>query len=444
MRSEYPSTGPPRTRVRDRRGLIAAVSALLLVGTMFTVQSPASAAAPPTPAGWTQTFLDDFTGGGLGGSWQVIEGTQYPGGPSNFGTGEVEVSTRAAVSVAGGNLSITARGQGLGPWTAARIETNRQDFQPPPGGKLRVEARLRLPEAPNGQSAGYWPAFWMMGAPQRADRWSWPMIGEIDIMENVNGANRVWGTQHCGWMSNDPRGPNVCNEKDGIGNGGMSGGAPVTCGAGAQACTKSFHRYTIDWSRADQSVTWYVDGRQVHRTQRGGNIRADVWDMGFNHGFFIILNLAIGGEMPVNTLGPLNGATGGGGHLDADYVVAYTGGANAPAPPMGSGDPSDPTPPPPVGPAPPPPPVGPTPPPPPPAGGGSWAPNTSYSVGQIVTYGPQSYTCRQSHTSQVTWEPPTYWLCGCRPRAAAGLGDVVVCRYRRGGGRPRPHHPQDP
>ncbi len=55
------------------------------------------------------------------------------------------------------------------------------------------------------------------------------------------------------------------------------------------------------------------------------------------HGFFIILNIAMGGEMPANTLGPINGATTGGGHLDADYVAAYTGPANAPPPPTGDG-----------------------------------------------------------------------------------------------------------
>src|SRR6185295_13540244 len=94
--------------------------------------------------------------------------------------------------------------------------------------------------------------------------------------------------------------------------------------------------------------TFYVDGRQVWRVQRGGNINAGTWDQAFgSHGFFIILNIAMGGEMPANTLGPLNGATTGGGHLDADYVVAYTGPANAPAPPVGPPGGTEPAPPPP-------------------------------------------------------------------------------------------------
>jgi beta-glucanase (GH16 family) len=315
----------PRRRPRLRL-LAVAATAVTLAGASMWVSVHAQAAAPPVPTGWTQTFLDDFNGSSLSGNWRVSEGTSYPGGPSNFGTGEVEASSRNNVAVNNGAMSITARGGGLGPWTAARIETNRQDFQPPAGGKLRVEARLKLPEAPGGQSAGYWPAFWMLGAPYRGNWWNWPGIGEFDIMENVNGANRTWQTMHCG---TSPGGP--CNEKSGVGNGGPSG-CTVT------ACTKGFHRYTLDWSAADRSATWYVDGRQVWRTQRGVNVDPGAWDAATNHGFFIILNIAMGGEMPCNTLGCLNGATGGGGHLDADYVAVYTGGANAPPPPPGSGD----------------------------------------------------------------------------------------------------------
>ncbi|MEV4512814.1 discoidin domain-containing protein [Dactylosporangium sp. NPDC049525] len=318
----------PETRHRTRiRILAAAAVAAAVVAVPVATAFHAEAAAPPTPTGWTPNFLDDFTGNSLnGGNWQVDAGTSYPGGPANFGTGEVETSSASAVSVANGNLRITATGGGLGPWTAARIETNRADFQPPAGGKLRVEARLQLPEAPNGNSAGYWPAFWMLGGPYRGNWWNWPGVGEFDIMESVNGANRTWQTMHCG---TSPGG--VCNEKSGVGNGGPSGCTPM-------ACTKGMHRYTLDWSRADNSATWYVDGRQVWRTQRGGNIDPAAWDAATNHGFIIILNLAMGGEMPCNTLGCLSSGTGGGGHLDVDYVAAYTGPANAPPPALGPGD----------------------------------------------------------------------------------------------------------
>jgi predicted carbohydrate-binding protein with CBM5 and CBM33 domain len=48
-----------------------------------------------------------------------------------------------------------------------------------------------------------------------------------------------------------------------------------------------------------------------------------------------------------------------------------------------------------------------------PGNGGSWVPNTSYSVGASVTYGGLAYTCRQAHTSLLGWEPPNVpalWL----------------------------------
>jgi beta-glucanase (GH16 family) len=172
-----PQTVAPHSANRGRahiRLVAMTTAALLVVGSTIAAALDAQAAAPPTPTGWTQNFLDDFNGNALSGNWRIDQGTSYPGGPADFGTGEVETSTPTAVSVANGVMSITARGQGTGGWTAARIETNRQDFQPPPGGKLRVEARLKLPEAPNGQSAGYWPAFWMLGGPYRGNWWNWP------------------------------------------------------------------------------------------------------------------------------------------------------------------------------------------------------------------------------------------------------------------------------
>jgi hypothetical protein len=329
-----PPTASRATRVRRRVKILVTSAAVLTLGLGFVAVTNEANAAVPTFSGWTPTFSEDFTGGALSGSWRVSEGTSYPGGPANFGTGEVEVSSRNNVSVAGGVMSITARGNGMGPWTAARIETNRQDFRPPAGGKLRVEASLRLPEAPNGASAGYWPAFWMLGGPYRGNWWNWPMVGEFDIMEQVNGANRVWSTVHCG---TSPGGP--CNEKSGVGNGG-----PVGCQG--TPCTKGFHRYTMDWNDGDKSATFFLDGRQTWRVQRGGNIPANIWDQAFgSHGFFIILNIAMGGEMPCNTLGCLNGATQGGGHLDAEYVGAWTGPANAPAPPIGPGGGGTPPPP---------------------------------------------------------------------------------------------------
>ena len=56
-----------------------------------------------------------------------------------------------------------------------------------------------MPNVTGAAALGYWPAFWMLGSPNRADRWSWPGIGEFDIMENVQGLNWSYDVLHCGF-----------------------------------------------------------------------------------------------------------------------------------------------------------------------------------------------------------------------------------------------------
>ena len=102
------------------------------------------------------------------------------------------------VDVRNGNLYITPQRDDAGAWTSARVETTRADFKPPAGGVMRVESRLQMPNVTGTAALGYWPAFWMLGGPYRADRWSWPRVGEFDIMENVNGLNWTYNVLHCG------------------------------------------------------------------------------------------------------------------------------------------------------------------------------------------------------------------------------------------------------
>ena len=69
-----------------------------------------------------------------------------------------------------------------------------------------------MPNVTGTAAEGYWPAFWMLGAPYRGNYQNWPSVGELDIMENVQGLNTVWATMHCG---TNPGGP--CNETTGLG-----------------------------------------------------------------------------------------------------------------------------------------------------------------------------------------------------------------------------------
>ncbi len=168
-------------------------------------------------------------------------------------------------AIAGGNLVITAKKESVGgqPYTSARMTTYGKFTQT----YGRIEARIKLP---TGQ--GMWPAFWMLGA--NITSVSWPQCGELDIMETVNNTALNYGTMH--W--------NV--------NGHVSYGntTPVT--------TKSdYHVYAIEWDANE--IRWYVDDT-LYQT---GNIKDNINTTGaFHLPFFIILNLAVGGDFPGSTV----------------------------------------------------------------------------------------------------------------------------------------------
>jgi beta-glucanase (GH16 family) len=308
-------SGLPGRRRPVKGALVALLGALSLAAAATTaLTAPANASAPTPPPSWTQVFLDDFDGARGSGvnenNWQYDIGTSYPGGPANWGTGEVETMTDSTSNVSldgNGNLRITPLRDSAGKWTSGRIETKRTDFQPPAGGKLRVEARIQVPNVTGTAAEGYWPAFWMLGAPYRGNYWNWPGVGEIDIMENTQGLNKVWATLHCG---TSPGGP--CNENVGIGN---STACPNT------TCQSGFHTYSMEWDRSvsPEAMRFYVDGVNYH-TVTANQVDATTWANATNHGFFIILNVAMGGAFPDAFGGGLDGGTEPGHPMVVDYV----------------------------------------------------------------------------------------------------------------------------
>ncbi|MDT0439590.1 MULTISPECIES: glycoside hydrolase family 16 protein [Streptomyces] len=325
----------PHRRRPLRRVLVAAFATLGLAAAATTVSAPsADASAPTPPSGWSQVFLDDFNGtAGSGvstGNWQYDLGTSYPGGAANWGTGEVETMTNSTNNVSldgNGNLRITPLRDSAGRWTSGRIETNRTDFQPPAGGKLRVEARIQMPNVTGVAAEGYWPAFWMLGAPYRGNYQNWPGVGELDIMENVQGLNKVWATVHCG---TNPGGP--CNETTGIGNSTACPGS---------TCQSGFHTYSMEWDRSvsPEAIRFYVDGVNYH-TVKANQVDATTWANATNHGYFIILNVAMGGGFPDAFGGGLDGDTQPGHPMLVDYVQVLqsgSGGGTTP-PPTGNRD----------------------------------------------------------------------------------------------------------
>jgi hypothetical protein len=316
-----------RERVPRRLKLLAGLAAL---GLLAGVAADRATAAPPPAPGWTTVWVDDFGGSGrLSDRWLYRIGTQIPGGPPNWGTGEVEYNTDSTANVTrrGGSLHITALRDTAGQWTSGRVETARDDFQPPPGGVLAVEGRMQLPNVTGAAGLGYWPAFWMLGTPYRGNHWNWPGVGEIDIMENVQGVNTLWATMHCG---TSPGGE--CNEKD-----GRSANTP----GGSPSLQAGMHTYRVEWdeSVSPQQIRWYLDGRHFH-TVRQDQISPGTWSAAFDHGYYVILNVAIGGEFPAKQGGGPTAGTASGGALVVDYVRVLT------RPGSGGGTPPPPTPPP--------------------------------------------------------------------------------------------------
>ncbi len=134
----------------------------------------------------------------------------------------------------------------------------------------RIEARIKLPR---GQ--GIWPAFWMLG--HDIGQVGWPESGEIDIMEHIGREpNQVHGTIH---------GPGYSGA-EGIGRGTtLPGGDPVA---------DDFHVFAVDWT--PESITWSLDGVAFSTLSPGDLPSGARWV--YDHPFFIILNVAVGGYWP--------------------------------------------------------------------------------------------------------------------------------------------------
>ncbi len=209
---------------------------------------------------------DDFEGlfGDLpdASKWTFEEGN----GTDGWGNQELQYYTNRPenVSLDGeGNLAIVARDESFGgqPFTSARIKTEGL-FEQAYG---RFEARMKLPWGP-----GMWPAFWLLG--NNCETETWPQCGEIDIMEyRGQQPTLVHGSVH---------GP------------GYSGGSPVTKSFVLEnnRFDVDFHVFAIEWGVG--FIDYYVDDNLYQRITPNDVSGEWVYD----HDFFIVLNLAIGGN----------------------------------------------------------------------------------------------------------------------------------------------------
>ncbi|MEO8916557.1 MAG: glycoside hydrolase family 16 protein [Polyangiaceae bacterium] len=228
--------------------------------------STGAATASKCPSSsWKLVWSDDFDGA----SGTAVDGSKwaYDSGP-NWYNGELQDYTTGAANASldgNGDLVIEARKEAREgrQYTSARLKTE--------GIKTftygRFEARMKLPHG-----NGMWPAFWMLGGS------TWPDTGEIDVMENLGREPSIThGTMH---------GP------------GYSGAAGPTASytlPGGAALSDNFHVFAVEWEA--NAIRWYVD-ETLYSTKTKADINGGTWV--FDHGFFMLLNLAVGGDWPGN------------------------------------------------------------------------------------------------------------------------------------------------
>src|SRR5438128_1713769 len=229
-------------------------------------------AAPPTV--WSLVWSDEFNGP-TGAAVDATKWTAEVGG-SGWGNNELEYyTTRTAnayqsdglLAIKAINEHYTGSDNVTREYTSARLIT-RNKFSPQYG---RLEARIKMPF---GQ--GIWPAFWMLG--NDIGSVGWPQCGEIDIMENIGREpGIIHGTIHGPGYSGD----------HGIGS---SYSLPID-----QRFADAFHTFAVEWE--PNVVRFYCDGI-LYKTLTPANLPGGTTWV-YNHPFFILMNLAVGGYWPL-------------------------------------------------------------------------------------------------------------------------------------------------
>ncbi|MGI4741547.1 MAG: glycoside hydrolase family 16 protein [Janthinobacterium lividum] len=183
---------------------------------------------------------------------------------------QATTNSRNNVTLSNGNLNITAIKENYNgrSYTSGRIITKgKKEFT---FGRLDVRAKL-----PKGK--GIWPAIWMLGA--NDSQVSWPACGEIDIMELKGSTPTVnLSTVHFG--------NTVATHQ----YKGTSYALPSTAGGDFST---DFHIFSL--VRSQNKMEFYADGAKYYTLTSN-----DVAPYPFNNPFYVILNLAVGGDFDGN------------------------------------------------------------------------------------------------------------------------------------------------
>lgn len=204
-------------------------------------------------------------------------------------------SSNANIQLSGGqSLQIVPlKSSSTGEWTSGRIES-KKTWWAKHGKVMRVEAQLR--QGDSLQKQGMWPAFWMLGDSIRHGT-EWPLCGELDIFERVNGDLTGYGTVHCGQADGG-----VCDEPNGLGE------SVAIPDEGLHYWALVVDRSSGDW--ATESITWLLDGN-VYHTITGAQLGDEgTWATLAHSPMYILLNVAVGGSWPVSPNFLLNTSEG--------------------------------------------------------------------------------------------------------------------------------------
>lgn len=273
---EPPSITPisvaPAPALRPQHCLVAAILACALALACDIQAQPRKSS--PADAKWKLTWSDEFNG--ASGALPDSKKWNFESGGGGFGNNELESYTSRPMNAQqrNGNLVITARKEDFTgadgkarQYTSARIRTQGLFSQ----AYGRFEARIKLP-----LGKGIWPAFWMLG--DDIDTAGWPKSGEIDILENIGEPSVTYSTLH---------GP------------GYSGGKALSTKLAlpsGEAVNTAFHLYAVEW--APNNIKFFLDDHLVVERTPADLPAGSKWV--YDHPFFIILNVAVGGDWPGN------------------------------------------------------------------------------------------------------------------------------------------------
>jgi beta-glucanase (GH16 family) len=248
---------------------------MMLIGACVMGLSVAAQTAPPSPSSWKLVWSDEFNGPNRarvdsskwvvetgGGGWGNDELEYYTSRPQNASQENGNLVIKVLQEKYSGAGGVTRN------YTSARLKTLGK-FSQTYG---RFEARIKIPR---GQ--GIWPAFWMLG--NDIEKPGWPACGEIDIMENIGKEPAlVHGTIH------------------GPGYSGANGIGAAYALPDDQRFADDFHVFAVEWE--PNAIRFYVDDH-LYATRIPTDLpQGTKWV--YDHPFFLLLNVAVGGGWPGN------------------------------------------------------------------------------------------------------------------------------------------------